>query len=377
MPNPRLPTRRLTYAGTGVSRARRENSRATLAQSLRIQSSSYGFGKAVRLPFGLVFPSPTNSDVFLDLQIEGIGTKTLLAEIANKYDQIGIDAVAMVVNDVLRSGAKPLLLSDAIHISRSRQSVIAKLVRGVIQGAKISGCSLASGETGDVHEILHSPISDASLPFDMTMSCLGLVEKEAIISGKISPGDEIIGLESSGIHSNGLTLARKLLLRKWGGVYDYWETPHPLRRPLIEELLEPTRIYSSEMRNLEDQLTINAAVHITGDGFGKFRRLLEWTRRRGFGNLGLSFQDLGEVPSVFRLIFETARRKRSPVSAKEMFETFNMGYGFAVLVDKKNLDAALDSLNNQGRAKRIGRVTQSGLISIESSLSDRPLILST
>jgi phosphoribosylformylglycinamidine cyclo-ligase len=365
----------MTYAGLGVSRSKREVSRKSVAKTLKAQTVDYSHGRPLELPFGFVFPSPRNPSTLIDLQIEGVGTKTLLAEIAHKYDGIGIDAVAMAVNDVLRSGARPVLVSDAIHISESRESVVRDLVSGVTRGAEMSGCVLASGETGDVREILHAPLSTESLPFDMMVSCLGLAEKEDLILGEIGEGDEVIGLESSGIHSNGITLARRLLLRPWGGAFDPWDKPEPLRRPLIEELLEPTRIFSETIRDLQPRVKIKAAIHVTGDGFGKFRRLLEWTRIRRLGKFGVRFHGLGRAPAIFRLIFDTSRERHTPISAKEMFETFNMGYGFAVVLRKNEVDLALDRLNKHCSAKRIGEVTRSGLISIENNLSGNKLLI--
>ncbi|MDG6994768.1 MAG: phosphoribosylformylglycinamidine cyclo-ligase [Nitrososphaerota archaeon] len=370
-----LDQRKLTYASVGVNRALRDSSRRSIETELSASSRTYRFGRAITLPFGLIYPSPTDKEVLYDLQIEGIGTKTLLAEISEDYSSIGIDAVAMVVNDVIRSGAIPFLLSDAIHISKSEPSVTSKLVEGVINGAKQAGCVLASGETGDVPEILHSPLGGAP-PFDMMVSAVGFVPKKNVISGDVSSGDAIIGLESSGIHSNGVTLARKILLEKWGGRYDPWDKPEHLDRPLIEELLEPTRIYANAISKTRDQVKIKAAVHITGDGFGKFRRLIDWAQTRRKRPIGFKFRDLGQTPSIFRLIYDTAKEVGRPLSSREMFRTFNMGFGFAVVVDRQDEEEALDRLNKHCRAIRIGEVTRETTITIEDShFEHRRLIL--
>ena len=167
--------KRLTYASTGVNRSSREKSRDDIASRLFRDSVRYPFGKPVRLPFGLVYPAKTPSGTYYDLQIEGVGTKTLLAELTGNYDTVGIDAVAMAVNDVISSGARPMLLSDAIHISKSDK--VGSLIRGVRAGAKTSGCILASGETGNVAELLHNEINKSSPPFDLMVSCLGIAKK--------------------------------------------------------------------------------------------------------------------------------------------------------------------------------------------------------
>lgn len=364
--------RRLSYASSGVNRIKRGASRRSIVRNLLRGSLSNSSGKPIELPFGLIFPSPTGSRYYYDLQIEGVGTKTLLAEVSGKYRSAGIDAVAMVVNDIIRSGAKPFLITDAIHIMKSNPLITRELVQGVMDGAKIAACVLASGETGDVPEILHSPIVKDSLPFDLMVSGVGSLQKEHVIWGKLAPGDEVIGLRSSGIHSNGLTLARKILLRKWGGLYDPWDTPQPLERTLIEELQEPTRIYVRALLEVQKYVRIKAAVHITGDGFGKFGRLLEWQPHV----TGIEFDGLGKIPSIFRLIYETARKLKTPVSVKEMYQTFNMGYGFALVVRKEEVENALDRLNKHCQAEKMGQVNSSRAIRIaESQLDAKPVSL--
>ena len=243
---------RLTYSKSGVNRTTRERSREGVAARIVRDSHRYDFGTPIRLPFGLVYPSVARGNMYYDLQIEGVGTKTLLAELTGKYDTIGIDAVAMAVNDVIRSGAIPVLLSDAIHMATSDRKKIGRLIGGVRAGARLSGCVLASGETGNVRELLHSEIRRSSPPFDLIVSCLGVVKRNDLISGKVSEGDSIIGLRSSGIHSNGLTLARKLLLKPWGGKFDPWYRPPILGRSIVEELLEPTKIYVSALGELQN-----------------------------------------------------------------------------------------------------------------------------
>lgn len=369
--------RRLTYAATGVSREMREKSRDTISSGLLSESLRYGHGNAMRLPFGFVYPAKSARNEFYDLQIEGVGTKTLVAELIGKYDTIGIDGVAMAVNDVIRSGARPILLSDAIHIGSLDRTKVGALIKGVRKAARISECILASGETGNVSEILHQETSKSSPPFDMIVSCLGTAKKAELILGEIKPGDSIIGLRSSGIHSNGFTLARKVLLKQWGGRFDPWDRPPIIRRPVVEELLEPTRIYVKPVLEAAQRVDLKAAVHVTGDGFAKFRRLLNWRRKlkQSGVSVGLKFEGLRRMPAIFRLIHETARSNRTPISLAEMFRTFNMGYGFAVFVSRNQTDSALDLLNRHTRAEKIGRVTGDGQITVRTNDSERPLSL--
>ncbi|MDG6906943.1 MAG: hypothetical protein JRN20_14305, partial [Nitrososphaerota archaeon] len=335
---------RITYSSVGVNRVARERSREAIASRLYNDSVSYRLGRPIHLPFGLVYPAGFDGKYF-DLQIEGVGTKTLLAELTGRYETIGIDAVAMAVNDVIRSGSRPVLISDAIHISRPDLKV-GSLIKGVRAGAKLSDCILASGETGNVSEILHAETTKLSPPFDLIVSCLGSANRPDLIKGDISEGDSIIGLGSSGIHSNGLTLARKILLRPWGGLYDPWFKHDIIGREIVEELLVPTAIYAKGLAHVQRGLKIKGAIHITGDGFSKFRRLLTWQRKfkQSKAKIGFKFELLKPMPAIFRLIFEAAKIRKTPISIAEMFRTFNMGYGFAIIVAQKDADRALDSL---------------------------------
>lgn len=369
--------RRLTYATAGVNRSSREKYRDVITSDLSTESLRYSLGDPIRLPFGFVYPSDATRREFYDLQIEGIGTKTLLAELIGKYDTIGIDAVAMAVNDVIRSGAHPILMSDAIHIAASDKMKISSLIRSVREGARISGCILASGETGNVSEIFHQQLFRSSPPFDLIVSCLGTVKATELVQGNIQPGDVILGLRSSGIHSNGLTLARRVLLKPWGGRFDPWGRPLSIKRTVIEELLEPTRIYAKPVLAATRNFNLKAAVHITGDGFGKFHRLLNWRRKfkQSRVKIGAKFEGLRRMPGIFRLIHETARAQRTPISLAEMFKTFNMGYGFAIVVSKEQATACLAFLNKHCLTERIGTITSDGIVSIATEDSEKRLII--
>ena len=279
----------------------------------------------------------------------------------------------MAANDVIRSGADPVLINDGIHVARSEPGILSTIVHGVQSGAKDAGCTLASGETGDVKEILHEGLSESGLPFDLFVSCLGIAQKSEIIPGQISRGDQIVGLESSGIHSNGLSLARRILLKKWGGLYNPYDVPEELGRPVIEELLEPTRIYVRALKKLKMAgLCPKAALHVTGDGLGKLRRLINWQKKTN--SLGIALK-LSRKPPIFELIMKAAKQLGSPVPLPEMFRTFNMGIGFALIFPGKDSEKAIDSLNNEFQAVKIGLVSDTRRISVNSPFSDKPVIL--
>jgi phosphoribosylformylglycinamidine cyclo-ligase len=362
----------LTYSSVGVNRTTREKLRKSLSLSLQRESAKYEIGNPLQLPFGLVFSPFPKFETFIDFQIEVVGTKTLLAELdPTGYSTIGIDGVAMVVNDVIRSGAKPLFLSDGINIANSNGNFVRQIVSGVMKGAEICGATVTSGETGDAAELLHSkPAGTKSEPFDLFVSCCGFGERKHLIMGGVKEGDEIIGMESSGIHSNGITLARKVLLSDWGGSYDPFDVPDGLDRPIVKELLEPTRIYSAAINSVSNEVPLRAALHVTGDGFAKFHRLSSFNQTitngpwAGSGGPGFLFDELDEPEPIFRLIYDTAKKRSSPISIAEMYRTFNMGYGYAAIVDREDTDTALELFNKYHPSKRIGRVTGTGKVAI-------------
>lgn len=356
-----------SYAATGIDRVSRKNLRLNILQDSKTRSN-YLFGKTIELPFSTIYQTGKNSNDYYDFQIEGVGSKTLLAEIDPAgYKTIGIDGVAMVANDIVRSGARVILLSDAIHIAKSKEKIVRQIISGVEAGAEMCSAALASGETGDVSEILHNPLtnSKSSLPFDLIVSGLGILNEGEIISGRVAPGDAIIGIESSGIHSNGITLARKILLKNWGGKFEPHEAPNHLETTLIKEMLRPTRIYAKAISEVCQNLKLKAALHITGDGLAKFSRLTEFgpkanSKKRSFtdNSIGFQFDSLGKMPEIFKLIYDTARRMKKPITLQEMFRTFNMGVGFAVVVGKNDTDGALDLFNRHFPTRRIGKVTR-------------------
>jgi phosphoribosylformylglycinamidine cyclo-ligase len=347
--------RKFTYAGAGVDRELRAESK----RSLKILEETYGFsryGEVVRLPYGNIFPFGENG--YLDLVIEGVGTKVLVAQLAEKYDTIGIDGVAMAVNDVIRSGARPLAVADNIHAQVSDPDLVREWMKGIAKGATEAECIVPSGEIGDVAELIIGLAEGKG--FDMVVSAIGEVSKENIISGRnIKPEDVIIGLRSSGIHSNGVSLARKILFKQWGGKFNAHDIPEGLDREIIYEVLEPTKIYVKPVLRVAGEVKVKAAVHTTGDGYLKFSRLTTFSE-----GIGFEFNNFKPQP-IFKLIQETASELGGTITDKEMLKTFNMGWGFAVIVDKKHEDEAIHILEKTGtQAEKIGHTTDSEGIKI-------------
>ena len=344
-----------TYTDAGVNRQQRTESKKAL-KNLQETYRFSGFGGVMHLPYGNIFPISEN--MFLDLVIEGVGTKVLLAELAQKYDTIGVDAVAMAVNDVIRSGARPLSIADNIHAQESNPELVREWLKGIMQGAADSECPITGGETGDVAEIIKGITDKAG--FDMVVASVGQVEKQEIITGEgIKPSDLIIGLASSGLHSNGITLARKILFKQWGGKYQPNDIPDGLSREVVLEALEPTKIYVKPLLKLAREVRVKAAVHITGDSYMKFQNLANYSP-----GIGFEFDNFQPQP-IFGLIQKTAAELGFHISDEEMFKTFNMGWGFGIIVDKTEIDKAMNTLERENvNPERIGRVTDKKTVEI-------------
>ena len=345
-----------TYTDAGVNRHQRVESKKAL-KSLQETYKNSRYGSVMRLPYGNIFQVGENT--FLDLVIEGVGTKVLLAQLAHKYDTIGIDAVAMAVNDVIRSGARPLAIADNIHAQASEPQLVREWLKGIIRGAAEAECPVTGGETGDVAEIIKGLTEKAG--FDIVVASVGRVERREIITGEnIKPGDPIIGLASSGLHSNGITMARKILFKEWGGKYEPNDIPDGLDREIVLEALEPTKIYVKALLKLTKDVEVKAAVHITGDAYMKFSNLADFSP-------GLGFEFTNFKPqNIFRLIQKTAAELGYSISDEEMFKTFNMGWGFGVVVDGTEVDKAMDTLEQGGvKPERIGKVTDKQVVIIE------------
>jgi phosphoribosylformylglycinamidine cyclo-ligase len=349
-------SKKFTYAEAGVDRKLRAKSK----EALTLLSTTYQFsrhGSIVKLPYGNIFPMGIDS--YLDLVVEGVGTKVLVAQLADKYDTIGIDGIAMAVNDVIRSGATPLALADNIHAHVSNPVLVEEWMKGIVKGASEAQCPVSSGEIGDVPDIIKGAVEGKG--FDMVFASVGELHREEIIFGNnLKPGDSIIGLRSSGLHSNGVSLARKVLFKQWGGKYNPFDVPDSLDRELVYEILEPTKIYVKPFLKLMSSRAVKAAVHITGDAYQKFDKLM-------MVNKGIGFEfDNFDPQAIFNLIKVVAKQQRRMVSDEEMFRTFNMGWGFAIVVPNASKDEMIDSLEKSGvEASQIGKVTDSGKIIVK------------
>ena len=240
---------------------------------------------------------------------DGVGTKLVIAKLANQHDTVGIDAVAMNVNDILCTGAEPLFFLDYVAFSKVKEDVLVDVVSGINKGCIESGCSLIGGETAQM------PGMYKEGEYDIAGFCVGVVEKDKIINGdKIQAGDELIGIASSGLHSNGYSLVRKVL-----GAAE-------LKR-MSAELLKPTRIYVKPVLKILQQSgqSVHGISHITGGAFyDKISRILP-------KNIDARIdKNSWSVPEIFRLI-----QNKGNVEDREMYHTLNMGIGMVLIVEKK------------------------------------------
>jgi phosphoribosylformylglycinamidine cyclo-ligase len=322
----------LSYADSGVDRELRAQAKKHLKELE--DTYSHARGPIVRTPFNTLYPLGNNK--YHVKTCDGVGTKVLIAQLANKHDTIGIDGIAMVANDAIRCGAKPLAITDVIDIKGSEPGLLRDILKGLTKGANEAGCPLIGGETADVPELMQAL-------YHINCDCVGEVDGSAIIDGsRIKEGDAVIGMRSSGIHSNGVSLVRRALFKKWGGKYDTFDKPGSLEQELVYETLEPTKIYVRDVFKVFGNFDVHAAVHITGDAYLKFRKL----------GHGFEFDNFKPHP-IFQLIQEAGH-----VKTDEMFKTFNMGWGFALIVRQEDADDVLQTLND---AEVIGRVTNSGI----------------
>jgi phosphoribosylformylglycinamidine cyclo-ligase len=272
----------------------------------------------------------------LAIATDGVGTKILIAEHMGKFDTIGIDCVAMNANDVVCVGAEPIAITDYIAIDRDDPEVLAQIAIGLRRGAELAGVTVPGGEIAQVREIVRG--------IDLVGTCVGLVPLDRVLTGDaLQPGDAIVGLASSGIHSNGLTLARDVLLGE--RTTRLGEHVAELGRILGEELLEPTTIYVQAALRLLRETDVHALAHITGDGFLNLARFKP--------QVGFRIETLPETPAIFALI-----AKEGGVPAADMHLVYNMGIGFCAVLPEADVPAALEIARACGiGALRIGTCT--------------------
>jgi phosphoribosylformylglycinamidine cyclo-ligase len=282
-----------------------------------------GYGEALPVfgHYGGLFKC---GDERLVIHTDGVGTKLLVAQEMEKYNTVGIDAIAMSVNDILCVGAEPMVGVDYIGLAYEDPELVSEIMDGLVKGAEESGCAIIGGETAVIPDI----IKGTKKPFDLTFTVVGRVKK-LVLGSEIAKGDVIVGLESSGLHSNGYTLARSALdVGKWGA-----------------EMLRPTRIYASTVLETIDACDVHGIAHITGGGFSKLTRLNK--------EVGYKLDALPKPKPIFDALRESVK------DTAEMHRTFNMGVGMCIILPRDRADTVINIAKKHNvEASIIGSITE-------------------
>lgn len=308
------------------------------ASRREVMSGIGGFGGLFHLDIS------KNRDPVLVSSTDGVGTKLKIARMIDKHDTVGIDLVAMSVNDVVVQGAEPLFFLDYIATGKISVETAVQIVEGVVQGCQEAGCALIGGETAEM------PGFYPDGEYDLAGFCCGVVDADKLIDGsEIRVGDRIVGIASSGLHSNGFSLARRVLFDD--GKLDLRERAGGLEEPLGLELLRPTRIYVKPVLNLLKNFNIRGLVHITGGGFlDNIPRIVPGPCR------AVIRKGTWRTPPIFDLI-----REMGNIDETEMFRVFNMGIGMILIVAEKDQAEILERLEMLGeKAYIVGMIEKRG-----------------
>jgi phosphoribosylformylglycinamidine cyclo-ligase len=299
-----------------------------------VETDIGGFGGVVGIDLGR-YPEP-----LLVASTDGVGTKLRIAFEMDRHDTIGIDLVAMCVNDVIVQGAEPLFFLDYFATGRLDPGRAEKVLQGIAEGCRMANCSLIGGETAEM------PSFYPEGEYELAGFCVGVVNRDRLIDGRtIRPGDALVGIASNGLHSNGYSLVRRIFSKELG--YSPADRVDGLSVPLGEELLRPTRIYVKPVLELLGRLPVKGLAHITGGGLVEnIPRVLPPGCR-----VRLDLESW-TVPEIFRVIEAVAKVERP-----EMLRTFNCGIGMVVVIDEENVETAVQCLQGMGESVfRIGRV---------------------
>ncbi len=281
---------------------------------------------------------------------DGVGTKLKLAFLLDKHDTIGQDCVAMCVNDVVCQGAKPLLFLDYVAVGKNIPEKVAEIVKGVADGCFESGCALIGGETAEMPGFYDVD------EYDLAGFTVGIVDKDKIIDGsKVSDGDVIIGIASSGVHSNGYSLVRKVFNIDDGDNAAVKEYNEKLGMSIAEALLTPTKLYVKPMLDVISKVDVKAISHITGGGFYE-----NIPRMLPEGKKAVIKKGSWKILPIFEVIAETGN-----IPEKDMFGTYNMGIGMMFAVDKNDVDKAMEILKNNGETAYVIGTVENGEHGVE------------
>jgi len=317
---------RLNYAKAGVDIKKVRGIHAEVNELIKMTH-----GKNILPIYGHYAGFVALGEKALALHTDGVGTKVLVAQWLRKYDTVGIDCVAMNANDIVCTGAEPVAVIDYIALEREDASLVRELMKGLVVGAREAGCAIVGGETAIMPDVIRG--MGGRTGFDLAATVLGIVERGRIITGaRMRAGDAVIGLASSGLHSNGYTLARKVL------PLDAW----------AREMLTPTRIYVRAALDAIRRVDVHGIAHITGGAFSKLMRI------GGYAGVGFELNAMPEPAEIFREI-----QRRARLDERAMYRTFNMGIGMCIVVPEKDAGKTAGVAKKHGiKANKIGTIAR-------------------
>lgn len=323
----------MTYAKSGVDIFKEEEAIKGILSNIKFQR------KGVGRPLGGHYAGMIEfGEYALVLCTDGVGSKVKIASELGKWDTVGIDCIAMNVNDAICVGAEPVAFVDYLAIDDPKIEITREIGKGLAKGAELANISIIGGETASLPEIVRG--------FDLAGTCLAYVKKDEIVTGeKITPGDVIIGLASSGLHSNGYSLARKVIQNKNLSYLDKFPDRSYPGKKIGEILLTPTQIYVKETLELLKKVKVHGIAHITGGGLRNLTRLNNKVK--------FLINNPFEPQSIFKFI-----QNYGNIENKEMYQTFNMGMGLIIVVSEKDVEKSLNTLkiHTKSEVKVVGKI---------------------
>jgi phosphoribosylformylglycinamidine cyclo-ligase len=331
-------TKGKTYRDAGVDIGSIHRGQKSIGEIISVTHKMLAVGK-VTSGFGHYAGLVKLADQTVALHADGVGTKVIVAQMMNKFNTVGIDCVAMNVNDVICVGAQPVAFIDYIALRHPNEWLLQEIAKGLVKGAQKSRMAIVGGETAVLQDIIAA--GDSENAFDLAGMVMGVLRGKPILGDMIKPGDLILGVESSGLHSNGYTLARKVLLSK----YSVDDNADHLVQTVGEELLIPTRIYVRPVIEiLKKRIRVHGLANITGGGFTKLPRLNSRVR--------YIFDNLPAPTGIFKQI-----QIDGNIESKEMYRTFNMGVGFCVVASKASAEDIINIFEKHKiRCEAVGKI---------------------
>ncbi|MGM0770793.1 MAG: phosphoribosylformylglycinamidine cyclo-ligase [Halobacteriota archaeon] len=325
-----MSDKHLTYADSGVDIEKEESTIKALTGGMTYRREGLG---APLTEIGHYAGLIDFGEYALAMATDGVGSKVLIANEMKRWNTVGIDCIAMNVNDLLAIGAEPVSFVDYLAIEEHTDEFARQIGEGLTKGAEISRMTIVGGETATLPEIING--------FDLAGTCLGMVKKNEIITGEeVKLGDILLGIPSSGVHSNGYTLVRKIVEQSKYSYQD--EFPYNKETTVGDELLIPTRIYM-EVLDVIKECDVHGLAHITGSGLLKLKRVTD---------LGFDFTDPIEPNDIFKFLQEEGN-----VDELEMYRTFNMGMGFLIILPEEDAEKAAEMTGG----KIVGKIVESGI----------------